>query len=106
MKNRCSFKGCQVADHPIRYDSPLDYENQFSGYREEIDQKTREQSSMAVNCMVKLALCVVARELTKFCWRYDAVGFVLIEGELVRGAPCKYRKSEQQNEQTTRRPKS
>ena len=56
--------------------------------------------------MVKLVLCVVARELTKFCWRHDAGGIVLIEGEFVRGAPGEDRTSEHQNEQTTGRPKS
>ena len=61
---------------------------------------------MTVNCMVKLALCVVACELTQFCWRHEAGGIVLIEGEFVRGAPREDRTNEQQNEQTTRRPKS
>ena len=71
-----------------------------------MDWKPGEQSSMTVNYKVNLALCVVTRKLTKFCRRHAARRIVLIEGEFVRGAPSKDRTSEQQNEQTTRRPKS
>jgi hypothetical protein len=61
---------------------------------------------MTINCMVKVALCVIARELTKFRRSHTAGRIVLIQGELVRGTPREDRKSEQQNEQTIRRPKS
>ncbi len=70
-----------------------------------MDEKRCSQNPMTIEYVVEFALRVIARELTEFCGRYAAKGIVLIQGEFVRRSPSENRKSEQQKEQTTERPK-
>jgi hypothetical protein len=105
MQDWCNSKRRQVTPRVLLDHRPNHHEGQFSGYRREIDEQRCSQSPMTIESMVESALRVIARERTEFCRRYAAGGTVVIQGKLVRGAPCEDRKSEQQKEHTNRRPK-
>jgi hypothetical protein len=92
-QNRCKSKGRQVAPRVMDDYLPNDYEGQFSANWGEANEKRCCQNPMTIKCLVEFALRVVARKLTKLCRRYAAGGIVLIQGELIGGAPCENRKS-------------